>query len=374
MSMAPQSALAGKVADKVPAVLVYLESDLRIQFASEHTKQMLGYAPDEILGRPLADFVDAGTLRYARDHVAALKRGDAVPREYVMRHKDGSPRVCQVHAAVDRDERSGDRGYFACISDVSDWRAACDHLRRARDRVGNALERGRRRARQALVNQAEHELRTPLASVIAALELLREGVPPGRSRDDERFVGLALDNAHRLSRRVERLFEVERIELDELPLEGPPANLGALAAAVVDRTRTDAARHGVRIAGADDDGGAWVRGEAERLSQAIGYLLGNAISRVPAGGEVGVRVRADERTATLAVWHDGAANAPAPSAASGAQGFAAGLDVTLGSGLGLCIAKAIVARLGGTLGHVGQRDRGTLIYVTLPRASAPGAT
>jgi K+-sensing histidine kinase KdpD len=95
---------------------------------------------------------------------------------------------------------------------------------------------------------------------------------------------------------------------------------------------------------------------------------------VPPGGEVGVQVRADERTATLAVWHDGAADAdspPAPSAASSAHNSAAGLEATLGSGLGLCIAKAIVTRLGGTLGHVGRRDRGTLMYVTLPRVGAP---
>lgn len=374
--MAPSSALAGRVADKVPAILVYLESNLRILFASEHTMQMLGYTPGEILGRPLADFVDARTLRYAQAHVAAIERGDAVPREYVMRHKDGSRKYCQVHAVADRDASSGDRGYFACISDISSARAAREKTRRTRDRLGKALERGRKRSRQALVTHAEHELRTPLASVIAALELLREMVQPGPAADGERFVGMALENAHRLSRRVERLFEVERIELGELPAEGAAVNLAKLAACAVERAHADATRHGVRLAGAYDESDAWVCGEPERLRQAIGYLLGNAISRVLPGGEVAVKVRADERTVTLAVWDGGPAGADrqrVQRSAGGAPRPDAGTDVTLGSGLGLCIAKAIVARLGGTLGHVGRRGRGTLIHVTLPRASAPKA-
>jgi PAS domain S-box-containing protein len=378
--------LAERVAQNAPALLVYLDVNLRILFASGYCRQLLGYEPGEIRGRPLVDFVDAGTLRYARSHVAELERGNTAPRKYVLRHKDGSPRYCQVHATVDRNVRGGSVGYFACTSDIPAISAVRAAQRGAFDCRGGSHAgnrqllaampergRGRKRARRDFFTHAEHELRTPLASVIAALELLGDGALPGPATEAGPFVGVALENAHRLSRRVERLLEVERIELGIAPLHKVAINLGSLMAAAVTRAREDAQRRGVRIAGEYGDGNAWVSGDRERLVQAAGHLLGNAIAHTPPRGEVRVSVGADEHTAAFEI-RDESPGVAEPGRAllfGGGRVDAAGFELTLGSGLGLCISKAIVDRLGGTLGCVNRRDRGALFRVTLPRVPAP---
>jgi PAS domain S-box-containing protein len=378
--------LAERVAQNAPALLVYLDVNLRILFASGHCRQLLGYEPGEIRGRPLADLVDAGTLRYARSHVAELECGNTAPRKYVMRHKDGSPRYCQVHATVDRNARGGSVGYFACTSDIPAISAVRQARRVAQDclvrsHAGNrqllaAMSergRGRKRARRDFFTHAEHELRTPLASVIAALELLGDATLPGAATEAGPFVGVALENAHRLSRRVERLLEIERIELGLAPLHKVAINLGSLMAAAVAQARDDAERRGVRIVGDFGDGDAWVSGDRERLAQAAGYLLGNAIAHTAPRGEVGVSVGADEHTAAFEI-QDESPGLKEPARAllfGGGPVDASGFELTLGSGLGLCIAKAIVDRLGGTLGCVNRRDRGALFRVTLPRVPAP---
>ena len=177
--------LAQTIAHSVPAVLVYLDAELRILFASDYCRQLFGYAPLEILGRPLSEMVDARTLRYARGHAAALARGVAPPYEYVLRHRDGSLRHCRVNAIADRGPEGQHLGYFACTSDGS-------------PAVGGALHR------------IGPELRTPLASVIAALELLREGVDRGSRPERDRFVALALENADRLATRIEDLLRQGR--------------------------------------------------------------------------------------------------------------------------------------------------------------------
>lgn len=342
--MRPPQDIAWRVAENVPAALVYLDSDLRIRFANRYCFDLLGYAPREILGRALGDMVDPRTLRYARSHAAQLERGNAAPLEYVLRHKNGSPRYVKVRAMPDRDRLGRNLGYFACTSESSTERAAQQQLRVAEERLGLALEaseagiwdwdpathdiyyssgfkfllgyeeatfpgdfaffgqlhpedaektldalaaaieggacfdcefrircanggyrwlRGvgatrrepqsgavircsgtvrdismRKEAELRLVDaralldavldragcgraKIGHELRTPLAAVIAALELLQEGADARDGSLDGSLVVVALQNADRLARLVERLLalELEGLELGTIPAQ-----------------------------------------------------------------------------------------------------------------------------------------------------------
>ena len=83
-----QADLVHRVAENAPAMLVYLDSELRVRFANRHCYELLGHAPRELLGRLLAEIVDAGTLKYALAHVAEVQRGNFAPRPYVLRDKE----------------------------------------------------------------------------------------------------------------------------------------------------------------------------------------------------------------------------------------------------------------------------------------------
>lgn len=191
--------------NNAPTGLVYLDTGLRVVFANRYCSELLGYAPHEIVGRPLNDMVDADTLRYARSHAQRLERGEAPVLDYVLRHKDGTPRYLKV-SAIKNDDGAGRRlGYLACTFDGTSERAARAKLADARTLVDAMLERaGCGRARLS------HELRTPLASVVAALELMNEGAGPAeRSAERAELLGLALQNADRLARLLDRLLDME---------------------------------------------------------------------------------------------------------------------------------------------------------------------
>src|SRR5438477_1653629 len=113
------ASIAARVAENAPAMLVYLDADLRVRFANRHCYELLCRAPREILGRLLEEIVDPGTLKYALAHVADIERGNSSPRDYVLRHKDGAQCFIQLQAVPDRDASGRSIGYYACSADNS---------------------------------------------------------------------------------------------------------------------------------------------------------------------------------------------------------------------------------------------------------------
>src|SRR5947207_12973840 len=110
---------AARIAENAPAMLLYLDAELRVRFANRHCHERLCRAPREILGSLLADLVDPRTLKYALAHVAEVERGNTAPRDYVLHDRDGAQRFVQVHAVPDRDAGGRSIGYFTCSADNS---------------------------------------------------------------------------------------------------------------------------------------------------------------------------------------------------------------------------------------------------------------
>ena len=106
--------LPDRVAQHAPHLLVYLDRELRVRFANLRCDELFGRPAEEIRGRLLAELVDAATLRYALAHLTEIEPGNAAPREYLLRDKDGARMALRVHASTDLDEEGRPIGYVAC--------------------------------------------------------------------------------------------------------------------------------------------------------------------------------------------------------------------------------------------------------------------
>jgi signal transduction histidine kinase len=201
-------------------------------------------------------------------------------------------------------------------------------------------------ARRELFSAANHELRTPLASVIAALQLLREGAyaPSGQSR--ESFLELALQNAERLARAVEQWLDLDRIDLDVGEIRCVPLALAELVAVQVRASATAAVERGVELVVVEQ---CAVRASADpqRLAQAIAHLLACAIERSPPGAQVRILVGVRGQSAVVLIEDQGP-------------------EVPAGTDLALGACKAIVERQGGTLQLTSRGGRGALFQLELP--------
>lgn len=229
------------------------------------------------------------------------------------------------------------------------------------------------RMRDEFVATVTHELRTPLSSVVAAVDLLEDETDeptPGQRH----WAGMIRRNVDRLLRLVDDLLTVARAESGEFTLHPGPTDLGTIADDAAASIRATADAKGVRIE--VDTTSAPLRADVTRIAQACDNLLANAVKFTPAGGVVRLRVApvAGAATATLEVADSGVGIPVAERerlferfyrTSSATQG------AVPGTGLGLTITKAIVEAHGGTIRIEDGIDGGTAFVISLPVAGPP---
>ncbi len=201
-------------------------------------------------------------------------------------------------------------------------------------------------ARREFLASVSHDLRTPLASLQAAVEALQDGV----AGDPERFYQAMGKDLDLLGSLVDNLFLMTRLEAGEIEFERIALDLAEVADEAVEAMTPLAARSSVRLA-LDADGAVATAGDPHALSRVIRNLIDNGIRHAPADSTISVQVSNGARARVLV--RDEGAGFPAEfvdrafatfSQADPARSRAGG-----GAGLGLAIAKGLVEAHGGTI-------------------------
>jgi signal transduction histidine kinase len=214
-------------------------------------------------------------------------------------------------------------------------------------------------AQRRFVGDASHELRSPLASIISALEVAQD-YP--ETLDDELTSGTLIPEAHRMQALVDDLLLLARADERGLAIREDEVNLDVLAEveAVRLRRETDLAIH----VSTDE---AVVAGDAGNLARVLRNLLDNAVQHAKSTVEITVERHATE--ASLIVGDDGP-GVPREDRAKAFDRFVR-LDSARsrdggGSGLGLAIVAEIVAAHDGTVSIDDRAGGGTRVTVVLP--------
>lgn len=230
----------------------------------------------------------------------------------------------------------------------------------------DALARAQR-LREDLTGLLFHDLRNPLAVILARTELLTKLGSP----TPEMLVRSATainSEARRLDEMLVTLLDVAGLEAGRLPLAMEAVDVRALVASVVDAFRAIAQVQDKAIAaGIELSEGAVVRGDRDKLSRVLGALLGNALKYSDRGGHVEVRVRRTAAGTELAVSDDGPGIPPqAHDQVFQRFGQAAGEAQRPGTGLGLYFCRLVVEAHGGTIAVDNRPGRGATFRFTLP--------
>jgi len=214
---------------------------------------------------------------------------------------------------------------------------------------------------------ASHELRTPLT--ILQLEL--EGIVqhPRLAPEIVDQIGSALEETHRLSRIVENLLIISRLDAGEACIEKVPLDLGELASSTADQMRLLAEEKSVSLR-CDVSQDVWIEGDKARLKQIIVNLTDNAIKYTPAGGQVTIAVRATEAGALLEVADSGV-GISAEALPHVFERFyrtdkARSRD-SGGAGLGLAIVKSICSAHNAEIRVVSVEGQGSRFIVQIAR-------
>lgn len=372
-------------------------------------------APSPAARQPAAALVAAADVH--PDPMVIVQAGEGGPRVVyanfaardVMQLRAEAPLVSVVRhpRVLDRVERALERGaggatLYQPAGEDRTWRALTAALP-SDGTAGQALlvfrdetdaRAGQRLGADFLAN-ASHELRTPLASLSGFIETLR-----GHAKDDpqaqERFLGIMADQAARMSRLVDDLLLLSRIELNEhVPPRGH-VDLALAASDVADAVAPVVRSGGrtlVRDLPAPD--AACVEGDRDQVVQIVQNLLDNALKY--AEHEVGLAVdvvpdaesaliearagasritlvsppRSTVRSfARLTVRDDGAGIPREHLPRLGERFYRVDGQSQRGTGLGLAIVRHVVSRHRGGLSVESLLGAGTVFRVVIPMKSA----
>ncbi|HOD73259.1 MAG TPA: ATP-binding protein [Candidatus Bipolaricaulis anaerobius] len=247
---------------------------------------------------------------------------------------------------------------------------------RTRDEIGRlgqafnemaaALEHSEK-ARQNLLTDVAHELRTPLAVVRGNLEGMLDGVFPLTPE----ALAPVYDQTLHLGELVEDLRTLTLAEAGHLQLLREPTDIGELVQAVVEAARTAAVEDGVTVE-AQVEPGLRANVDPRRIRQVLGNLLDNALRYSPPRGTVTVTVARADSEIHVSVRDEGPGVSP-HDLPHVFERFYQG-DTSRsgeGTGLGLSIARELVQAHGGRIWV--ENQGGAVFTFTLPLLDSPRA-
>jgi len=227
--------------------------------------------------------------------------------------------------------------------------------------------------RRRLLNDLAHELRTPLASIEATIEAITDGILP----NDETTLTTLTEQSQRLHRLVGDLSAVSRAEERQLNLHPVVLPLQSVVSEAVAAARPRFEAKGIRLsseAGQTGGDASWkVLVDPDRLAEALGALLDNALRHTGKGGDVTVTTSRHGSRCQILVTDTGDGFDPAIASQLFERfyrGDSSRTASSAGSGIGLTIAKAIVKdHHGRLLASSDGPGRGARFEITLPVAT-----
>ncbi len=224
------------------------------------------------------------------------------------------------------------------------------------------------RQKDDFVSSVSHELRTPLTSIRAFAELMRDD-PQMEPEQRQQFLGLVVSETERLSRLVNQVLDMAKIESGHAEWRHEPVDLRELVARAVQTTAEAFRERGALVEVVQPDTLPPLHGDGDRLLQVLLNLLSNAAKFVPAGrGRVLVTLTTDGRAVRVEVQDNGPGVPPAQQQLV-FEKFRQGGEATnrpQGTGLGLPISRQIVEHHGGRMWLRSAPGQGACFGFELP--------
>lgn len=336
-----QSLVLGGMIEGVIAV----DARQRVVLANRAAGRLFGFRPPAAEGRPLLEVIRNHALHEAV--TAALANHSSHRLES---NREGSSRLSlDIHIQPLPGEPCP--GVVLVMHDTTDLRRL-ESLRR--DFVANV----------------SHELKTPLSSIKAYTETLRNGAinDPETSR---RFLERIESQSERLHHLIIDLLMLARVESDQQAFEIVLLDVATVVTSCLENCRPAAEAKRITLGLEPNPSACKVQADCEGLRDIIDNLLDNAVKYTPEGGQVTVGWRADGRMARITVRDTGIGIKVEDQRRVFERFFRVDKARSRelgGTGLGLAIVKHLAQAFGGRVSVCSQPGKGSIFTVELPLA------
>ena len=316
-------------------------------------QRILGNEPARALFDEMAsDQGRVGALPYATDAVIAR----------LERELAGSIGAASAHAMVTRITGQENVGMTELI-DIADEAQQLIETSRELSEKSAELEQAAVQLRAAnerlraldaqkddFLNQVSHELRTPMTSVRSMSEILKEETDIS-DEERARFISIIHNESVRLTRLLDELLDINRLEAGTLNLNVEPIEANASIASALDAVSGLTRNAGVAVTFEPLPGAVYVSANPDRLRQVLINTLSNAVKYNPSEApEIHVRAQRNGDNVLIDVIDNGG-GVSRDDANMIFEKFARGsrADRGQGAGLGLAISRAVMRKMGGEL-------------------------
>lgn len=332
-------------------------SDAQALFRREAQRQGLeGELPE-----PNAEFLQtlerelAGTVGAATAHamVGQIVGGTSVSVEDLMAVADETAQMMEYSARLEAQSRELSR--------------TAKELRTANAKLTRLSVQ-----KDAFLSQISHELRTPMTSIRAFSEILRDA--DGLSRmERNRYASIIHDEAVRLTRLLDDLLDLSVLENGQVNLNVAQGRLSDLLDRAVSAALADDGEAHLRIKRRSLNEQVWLNTDLERLTQVFINLISNARKYCDADQPV-LEIRVSARSGQLQVdfVDNGTGISPEAQDVIFEKFARVGHQKAGGAGLGLAICRQIVTRLGGEIVYLPEQ-KGAAFRVIVPQETAMAA-
>jgi signal transduction histidine kinase/ActR/RegA family two-component response regulator len=310
--------------------------------------------------------------------VAPLRLDDRLHGFVLRRAGTAAVEALAAELAVVRSELEATR--LELRTSIAEVETANEELRSANENLQHRLDELQEaemadRHKNEFLAMLAHELRTPLAPILSAVQIL------GRQAGDNPMVQRAREVVERQAlhqaRLLDDLLDVSRITRGKIELRRRKVDLGAAVSDVIEGTRPLINAKALSISVALPEERVYVDTDPTRLTQVLTNLLNNAAKYTHAGGRIAVSCGRDGQQAVVVVRDNGVGIpremlgrifdlfAQAEPLAARTQG---------GLGIGLTLVKSLVEMHGGTVAaRSAGRGAGSEFEVRLPAVAGPNA-
>ena len=367
-------------------------------YASPKIKDLLGYEPEEVIGKTPFDFMHPDEVeRVARIFRAGLESPEPLTGlEYTNLHKDGRLVVLETNSVPFFDADGRLCGYRGIDRDITERKRAEEDLQEKNEQLDAQNEELQSQAEELMAQQQEliektrevervnqlkseflanmsHELRTPLNVIIGFSQLIMDEAPGKINKEQRQCLDDILGSSKHLLNLINEVLDLSKIESGKMELRLTNIALSEVIKPITSTVRRMVESRQQSLDVEIEEGLPQVHANRAKVRQVLINLVGNASKFTPEGGKVKIEAVRDGDWCQVSVIDNGIGIKKEDQERI-FEPFCQ-LDNPLtkersGTGLGLALVKQIIERHGGQIWVGSEYGKGSRFVFTLPLAES----
>lgn len=359
-----EQARTGAVLSSMVEGVVMVDEQGKILMMNPAAEQLYGTTLAEAAGQPLASKAGEAHVVTLANEILRPEKAPK-PEDVAVTGEQDTRRTIKASGAIVQNQDGKVVGMVSQLTEVS-------------------KQKELQRVQGDFVAHVTHELRAPLASIRAALEIVQNEASSKMGEVENRILASALKNSDRLADLINSILDFSKIESGQMTVFPKKCDPEKIARDGVDSLAAWASKKRINLSLVAEHDLPPVAADQSRSVQVLVNLLSNSIKFTPAGGSITVRVGASSERSGSERFIQYAVTDTGPGIPKNEQKrifekfvqIASGEMNVTGTGLGLSIAKALIHLQGGKMWVESEEGRGATFFFTLPvytvaRAATP---